>query len=527
MPRYLALDGDTNRIQLLSASVKGDSVRLEKSLVWDEDQPISKANAPAVGERLRAKLREAGIAAAPLLVCLGRDRVIVKDLKIPPVAAHEEPAIVRFQALKELTEGGDETVLDYVPLSAPGVERRVQVMAVKKDLIAAYKKLAEAAGLKLAGITPRPFAILAGLQRAIATGQVPPAGPANAAAAILVRGDKWGEFLVVHNGALTIARSLAGPALTNDTALLGEIRRNLAVHANQHPEFPVRALYLAEPDTPGGLRERMQDSLAIPVHAYEPAVGVPVPDGPPGGLAGPAGLFAVRASAAATINFLQPRQPKPPKDSFKRVLALTAVAAFLFLAALFAFATIRISSKKKQIAKVQANLSDNKKQVRGLEQDARGIKAIEEWSATDINWLDEIYDATARMGGNSKSVRIRSLTATIHDDRSGRNKHAASMTLVGMTKRDAVPVDTFLSAFVHEPEWYSVGPKLTKNNVVAESQEFPVEFTTKIDLEKRTADKYTRTFRADVPPKRSRERPGRGPGVEGMDFNFPDGGMNP
>src|SRR5262245_31705216 len=94
MPRFLALDGDTNRIQLLSANVKGDSVRLEKSLAWDEDQPISKATAAAAGELLRGKLKDAGVAPAPLLVCLGRDRVIVKEIKIPPVAAHEEPAIV-------------------------------------------------------------------------------------------------------------------------------------------------------------------------------------------------------------------------------------------------------------------------------------------------------------------------------------------------------------------------------------------------------------------------------------------------
>src|SRR5262245_8336566 len=526
MPRYLALDGDTNRIQLLSASVKGDSVRLEKSVVWDEDQPISKANAQAVGEHLRAKLKEAGIAAAPLLVCLGRDRVIVKELKVPPVAAHEEPAIVRFQALKELTEGGDDTVLDYVPVSAPGAaERRVYAMAVKKDLVVAYKKLAEVAGLKLAGVTPRPFAILAGLQRAIATGQVPPAGPANAAAAVLVRGDKWGEFLVVHNGVLTIARSLAGPALTNDTALLSEIRRNLAVHANQHPEFPVRALYLAEPDTPGGLRERMQDSLAIPVHAYEPAVGVPVPDGPPGGVAGPAGVFAMKSSGAASVNFVQPRRPKPPKDSFKKVLVLTAAAAVLFLVGLFAFATIRISSRKSEIATIQRRTNNNRQKLRGMEQDVKRIKALDEWYATDINWLDELYDTTARIDKNSRSVRLRSFVGTIHEDRSGKNKYAAAITVVGTTKRDPVPMNSFLGAFSQETG-YDVGSNMIKDDVIDKSMEFPIQFSTKIEMQKRGPEQYTRAFKAEVPPKRA--RPGRGgPAMPAVDFGDfgPDGGL--
>jgi Tfp pilus assembly PilM family ATPase len=524
MPRFLALDGDTSRIQLLSASLKGDTVRLEKSLVWDEDQPISKANASAVGERLRAKLKEAGIAPAPLLVCLGRDRVIVKEIKIPPVPLHEEPAIVRFQALKELTESGDDSVLDYVPVHSAAGERRVQVMAVKKDLIVAYKKLAEAAGLKLVNVAPRPFAVLAGLKRAIATGQVPPVGPTNAAVAVLVRGDKWGEFLVVHNNELTIARSLAGPALTNDGILLGEIRRNLAVHANQHPDSPVRALYLAEPDTPGGLRERLQDSLAIPVHAYEPAVGVPVPDGPPGGLAGPAGMFAIRAAGESPVNFVQPRQPKPPTDSFKRILALTAVAALLFLVGLFAFATIRISAKKKAIAAVQKRVNENQQVIRTRESDSKGIKALDEWTANDINWLDEIYDATARMDRNSKNIRITSLAANIQEDRTGKNKNAGAMTIKGVTKKDPVPVDSFINAFVHDPG-YTVGPKTTKDNTVVDPQTFPTEFTTRIDLQRRPPEKYTRTFKADVPPKRQRGRPVVVPG--GMpDFEL-DGGIVP
>lgn len=525
MARYLALDGDTNRIQLLSANVKGDTVRLEKSVVWDEDQPITKANATAVGEHLRAKMKEAGIAAAPLLVCLGRDRVIVKEIKVPQVPAHEEPAIVRFQALKELTESED-SVLDYLPVHSPPGERRVHVMAVKKDLITAYKKLAEVAGLKLVNVAPRPFAVLAGLRRAIATGQVPAGGPQNAAVAVLVRGDKWGEFLVVHNNELTIARSLAGPALTNDAALLGEIRRNLAVHANQHPESPVRALYLAEADTPGGLRERLQDSLAIPVHAYEPAVGVAVPDGPTGGLVGPAGMFALRAAGESPVNFVQPRQPKPPKDSFKAVLALSAAAAVLLLLGLFALAALRISSRKKEIATSTKALNDWQRELKNHEPEAKRVKALDDWFANDINWLDEIYDATARMDKNSKNIHITSLAANIQDDRGGKNKYSGYMSLTGITKRDPVPLDSFISTFVQE---YGVSPKRQSNNTKTDRDNFPVEFSMRLDIQRRPPEKYTRTFKAEVPPKRQRGRPGAFPAPGGglPDFELQGGGMFP
>jgi Tfp pilus assembly PilM family ATPase len=509
MARFLALDGDSNRFQLLSANVKGDSVRLERSLIWDEDQPIGKNNAEAIGERLRAKLKEAGIAPAPLLVCLGRDRIIVKDIKIPKVPPHEEPAIVRFQALKELTEGGDDAVIDYVPVHSAAAERRVQIMAVRKDVIAAYKKLAEVAGLKLATISPRPFAILAGLNQAIAAGRVPPPGAANAAMAVLVRGDKWGEFSIVHHGEMTLSRSISGPPLNNDAALLGEIRRNLAVHANQNPEFPVRALYLAEPDTPGGLRERLQDSLAIPVHAFEPAVGVPVPDGPAGGLAGPAGLFALKGSGDLQINFIQPRQPKPPKDSFKKVLA---IAAF------------KISVKKSKIAELQKQVTGTQKLLRESEPDSKRIKALQEWDQTDVNWLDELYDMTARMDKNSKNVRVVSLEFKPAEDHGNsktktkdKDKFAGTIQLKLISTRNQAAVNQFIAGFVADQNdnvnTYAVGARTsTKENKQIQPQDFPDEIVQKIEVHKRSVDQYSRTFTADTPPKRSGNRSAGGGG---------------
>lgn len=523
MARFLALDGDTTRFQLLSANVKGDSVRLEQSLVWDEDQPINKNNAAAIGERLRAKLREAGIAPAPLLICLGRDRIIVKELKVPKVPLHEEPALVRFQSLKELTEGGDDAVIDYVPIHSSAAERRVQIMAVRKDLIAACRKIAEVAGLKLATVSPRPFAILAGLRQAIALGRVPPPGPENAAAAVLVRGDKWGEFAVIHGGELTISRSLSGPPLTNDSALLGEIRRNLAVHTNQNPEFPVRALYLAEPDTPGGLRERLQDSLAIPVHAYEPAIGVPVPDGPTGGLAGPAGLFALKAAGDFQINFIQPRQPKPPKDSFKKVLALTGAAALTFLVVLFAFSTLRISAKKARLLATQKNVTSLQKQLKDLEPESKRIKALDEWNEYEVNWLDELYDMTARMDKNSTRIHLVSLDGRPADERNNKAKFAGYMQLKFITKTDLAPFDSFIGEFVAEKfnnvSTYEMGSRVMKKNTSIEADRFPIEVSyRKIDLHRRTPDQYKLTFSAEAPPK-NRTNGGQGrPGFPGADF---------
>ena len=45
------------------------------------------ADAAAAGERLKERLKEAKIPPAPVLACLGRDRIIVKDIRYPAVPA--------------------------------------------------------------------------------------------------------------------------------------------------------------------------------------------------------------------------------------------------------------------------------------------------------------------------------------------------------------------------------------------------------------------------------------------------------
>jgi len=497
LPRYLALDGDTPLIQLLSANVKADSVRLEGSLAW-ADQPVTSANAAEIGARLREQMKAAGIAPAPLLACVGRDRVVLKELKIPSVPDHEEPGLVRFQAMKEFTDGGDEVVLDYAPLGPAGpTGRRVQVMSVRKELVQAYRKLAEAAGLKLAALTPRPHALLAGLKLAIKTGLVPGVDPDGAPAALLVRGPKWGEFLIVRDGAMSLSRNMAGPALASDGALLGDLRRNLALYANQNPDRPVRALYLAEADTPGGLRERLQDSLAIPVHAYEPVIGVAVPDGPSGALAGLAGLFAIHALREPGINFAHPREPRAPRDPNKSVLGWGALALVVVLGVLFSGAYLRIRARKGEVALLKKELDSKNRNVRDFEEDVVRIKALDEWNATDVNWLDELYELAARMK-DTKNVQLMQIIAAPSESLNVKTtsakdkpKEVATVKLKGETTANSTPLNKFLSELA-EDKYYRVSPKNIKSKRTRGI--FVQEFATKFELQKRPPAAYTRTI---------------------------------
>src|SRR5205807_8726763 len=120
---------------------------------------------------------------------VGRDRVILKESRYPQVTPAEEPAVVRFQAVKELTEPAEEVVLDYTPVgeAAEGEERRALVLVMRRELLTAYRVLCKAAGLKLLALTPRPFGILAYFRAA----RRPQASQADGADAVLTIGEHW------------------------------------------------------------------------------------------------------------------------------------------------------------------------------------------------------------------------------------------------------------------------------------------------------------------------------------------------
>src|SRR5205085_2930240 len=162
---------------------------------------------------------------------------VLKEVKFPAVPMNEEPAVVRFQAVKELTEAADEVVIDYQSREPVGSERRALAVATKKEVVRALQLFAQTAGIKLHAIVPRPFALTAVAQLAT------PRPDADQAVATLAIGQTGGEFLVSRGSHVLFSRSLTATTLASDQTLLSEIRRNLAVHTVQTPNNAVKALY--------------------------------------------------------------------------------------------------------------------------------------------------------------------------------------------------------------------------------------------------------------------------------------------
>ncbi|HEX5269476.1 MAG TPA: hypothetical protein VFW33_03265, partial [Gemmataceae bacterium] len=465
-----------------------------------------------------------------VLACLGRDRVIVKEVRHPSVPPHEEPAVVRFQALKELTGAADEAVIDYTHAGeTPSGERRAQVLVAKREHVNAYQELCKAAGLRLAGITPRPFGIAACVERLAGTTVLtPPPEPADAAVAVLAVADGWAEICVSRAGALLLARSLApGPNLA------AEVRRSLAVYSGQAGAQPVKAAYVCGGADNASVRERLHNLTELPAHWLDPFAGSDLPDLPPpdkrGAFVGLVGLLYLQGSKAGVpVNFTSPKQPKPPEDPNRRKVALGALVAVAVVAAVGLLAFLEISKMDRQLKLQRAINADLDLQLKAYEEDDKRVQAIGAWAEQDVVWLDELYDLTDRFPDPDKEgVRLSIFTGDVVEKAAGakekdKDRHVAKISLKGVSGADDRPLDRMMDAF-RADRFYALPspPTRTPNRgpdrLRGYSQEWNVPL---IYVDHRNPEQYKRNIDLDAasdrPARRDRadraERPDQGNG---------------
>ena len=508
MSTYIAIDLDSQGLCAVVGASRGPA-RLTHALTWtadDADPPPALAadTAEALGKKLRDKLRGAGAPPAPVLVAVGRERVILKELKYPPVPPTEEPALVRFQAMKEMSESPEDVVLDYAPLGEVGGERRSMAVVLRKETFQAIQAMCSAANLKLVGVTPRPYAIAAGLTRAFAAGTAPAPDDKNDAVAALTVGPAGGEFTVVRRGEVTFTLAIPAPVVASETLLVAQIRRNLTMYAGQHPGHPIQAVYIAE--VGGTWAPRLRAALGIPVHSFDPlADALPsVADPLRGRFAGAVGLLAGRGANTLPINFVAPRQPQAQKDPAKRKLALVALAALLLLVIGGEGGYWMVNAGEDNIRSLTKQRDDLKELLAKGGPDVTRVKGIDGWTKREVVWLDELYDLADRMPQDD-SVRVHSLTATpMPVGKDGKQDGQAKLELKlaatsvtaagvlenGFVRDNSAPNKYYIGAL------HSVGPPLGPS---AGKHNQSVTFTTRVN--RREPVEYERNTR--VPGKRT------------------------
>ncbi|MGL6076995.1 MAG: hypothetical protein ACRC8S_22800 [Fimbriiglobus sp.] len=394
MSRFLALDPDAGGLFLATASLKKGSLTMEQTIglpAQPEDGPLVAATAVSYGQRLAKLLEQAEIKPAPVYVILGRDRVIIKEVKYPACAPVDEPLIVRGQATKELVDAIDDVVMDYIPMpDASDGMKQAQVVFVRKDLLLAVRTMCETAGLKIAGITPRPFAL---------TG-VLPASLAQETSAVASLWEGGGEFVISRNGQMMFARNFSPQSTDNDATLASELKRNLAVYAGQRNALPVQGVYLTESHR-SGAAQRAGTALSLPAETFDPLAGIEsanvIPSSIRGRFAAPVGLLKLHAANRLPINFTVPRQPKAEATQVSGKWLLAGVLAIALLFGLGVVGYLMVDEAESRLAGLKTVKSTQETELAKYDTDIKRLTILDEYEARNVVWLDELYELAARM----------------------------------------------------------------------------------------------------------------------------------
>jgi hypothetical protein len=424
--------------------------------VWRPDEELSPQSAASLGGKLRDFLKSNGLPAAPVLVCVGRDRVVLKEIHHPPVPPQDEPALVRFQATKDLAETPDSVVLDYAPLNDPGAagERHALAVILRREILTSFQQLCRAAGLKLLAVVPRPFGAAGCLELARLRGEksAEPEVPAEAAAVLLL-GPRWAELDLLQGPKLLFSRSLGiGPSLA------AEVRRSLMAFSSQvngtFPRPSPKTLYLAGDGEGRAPLLSLNTSLGMPVRELDFLTGqekalLPAED--QSALAAGLGLLQAWSRKQVPVNLASPREPAPVVDQGRRRRFLFAAVAVLVLVLAWFGGSQLLANKQAAIQNVSEETAGIEQKFGRLKQDQADLDALKEWEKGAVRWIDEFYDLAARFPRET-GFRLTSIQIEPIARRDTKSAFAARMTIQGVVPKGKENlVHAFIEAIRERP----------------------------------------------------------------------------
>lgn len=474
MSRKVYIDWDNGRLSILGLTARKGLVGCKVLTIETEGSP-NPVMAEEQAEQLKAFLKDFAVPGARLVVSLPRDRLIARQITIPRVGPAEEPAMVRFQVMRDLNESPDEVKLDYATADLAGAaDRRVLALLLRVELFNTWKTIATGAQLKLGGLNPR----LAGL-----VGLMVDLGPVDEPVAVVAVGGSWAELVVLLNGKPLFSRSL-NPA----SGLVQEIRRSLALYGSQNPDTAPKSLFLLAPphwdqDADLASATKLPLQRILPFDGILDAPSLPSNSGEfVASLGVLSGLARVEEKGQKNSpDFLNPKQPPPPSQLGQQrvaVYALVGLLAFLvggwFLWGIRSRTTDELNALIKRRDSLKKEFEDSKL-------GAKRYQALGAWD--DVVWLDEIYDISHRIP-NTKDLQLTEITASPRRNPEKETDFRSHLTIKGTLPGGADKREALKSLL----------DELRKDGVykIEKEEQKGTDFTLEIDVKRRPPVDYNR-----------------------------------
>ena len=420
MANYLAIEWSRREVRYLAASTKrsGVSVLAADAIPLEQAGEETESPESQVATSLQTALAEQHLGKPTVLVVVGRNRVELLDVMLPPAEDRELAELVGNVAQAESSALREGASLDFVVRDRnPKQQRSVSAAVLPAEELSHINAICDQAGLKPQRIGLRPYPTVSLLLRG---DSVPSSGTAIFVNLI----DDEADLAVVSDGCVTVARSVRLPAVgTEETAiqaLLAELKRTLVIApVAESGETAVETIYVCgRPAEHDDLIQRIHEELGLPVELFDVFAAAEVKGE---GLPDEAGAFApllgiikdeMQGTTGTTdgIDFLHPKKPpKPPNHKRTAALITAAVLAVVAGGGYYVWNTLATVDAQNRILGKRANeLNDLVKKARRK----RALYAsLYAWHASSVNWLDELRDLALRLP-SQRDVMFQGLAAS-------------------------------------------------------------------------------------------------------------------
>ncbi|REK11447.1 MAG: hypothetical protein DWQ37_14285 [Planctomycetota bacterium] len=407
MARMLAIDWDAHEARYLVAAGRSGKLAVETAGALPMPAGAEGVGGrAALGDALRQAL--AGKAArATTIVAVDRSQIELASMSVPRASEAELPEMVWNQAMRSNSAIGEDAVLDFVPHGEASAESQaVTAAAIPRVRLEQVKEILDAAGVGPKAVTVRPYATGAMVLESLAERE-------STCLVVNVLAEEV-DLMVLSGGEVVFWRTVRHANASTESGaarrLMAEIGRTRVVAQSHTGGKAIEAVCLCGGlDEHPALIEALQDGLPVEVTLVDPFADQEATQRPenPGRYASLVGMLLTEsAGRSQAIDFLHPRQvPAPPDRRRTYVLAGAAAALVVLLSGYQAWSSF--AEYDSQIETLESRLDDLDDQFKRAGQRQKVIAAIDSWSASDVNWLDELRDLSLRFPSGRDAMVLR------------------------------------------------------------------------------------------------------------------------
>lgn len=443
MSDLLVIDWDTTHVRALVGSRGGGTMRASKAAM----APIQgDPTAASIVEALRPLLTQLHSGKSKVMLVLGSRDVQCRLLRVPPVPKDELPDVVRLRASTEFPTVDDSAIIDFLPLAAVGDDANTVFAArVSENNLINARNICTKLHLAPEVITMRG----AGIAQ-LATHQLTDLAHGVHLIAAL-RGDEL-DLVGTSDGQTVAVRSVPVPSEgdveSRATAAAREMRRTIAAISSELNVKDIQSLvWIVGSEQDAEIADRCGRTLSRRVVQIDLRAMGESSDVWPAEAAGFAGLLGAGhglLSRDVPIDFLAPRKPPEKKTPITTYALAAALAAIVFLGGgWMAYSNVSKFQQKAEVA--EKKKGEHEAEIEKLEPELKQAAEVEQWLATDVNWLDELDRLAMTLRPQEldnheefdldRDVLLRSIIAK---QAPGRNGVGGSLTIAGAAKSQVV-----------------------------------------------------------------------------------------